>query len=68
MERQQTGKEITGNAGMRQLFLQHVGQTSEAPLALHITKALGSSLWDADGKGTCRSLKRRFSKVAKEMP
>jgi len=50
MERQQTGKEITGNAGMRQLFLQHVGQTSEAPLALHITKALGSSLWDADGK------------------
>ncbi len=34
----------------RQLFLQHVGQTSEAPLALHIVKAEGSKLWDADGK------------------
>jgi acetylornithine/N-succinyldiaminopimelate aminotransferase len=34
----------------RQLFLQHVGQTSQAPLALHITKAQGSSMWDADGK------------------
>gem|GEM_PF-5444365 len=34
----------------RQLFLQHVGQTSEAPLALHIEKAEGSKLWDADGK------------------
>lgn len=35
---------------MRQLFLQHVGQTSEAPLALNIVKAAGSRLWDADGK------------------
>ncbi len=34
----------------RQLFLQHVGQTSEAPLCLHIVKALGSKMWDADGK------------------
>ena len=34
----------------RQLFLNHVGQTSPAPLALHIVKAAGSSLWDADGK------------------
>jgi len=34
----------------RELFLRHVGQTSEAPLALNITKAEGSLLWDADGK------------------
>jgi acetylornithine/succinyldiaminopimelate/putrescine aminotransferase len=34
----------------RQLFLSHVGQTSEAPLALEIVKASGSTLWDVDGK------------------
>ena len=34
----------------RQLFLQHVGQTSEAPLCLNIIKAAGSKMWDADGK------------------
>ena len=34
----------------RQLFLDHVGQTSEAPLALEIVKAEGSKLFDADGK------------------
>ncbi len=34
----------------RQLFLQHVGQTSEAPLALEIVKAQGCKLYDADGK------------------
>ena len=34
----------------RQLFLQHVGQTSEAPLCLNIVKAAGSKMWDADGK------------------
>ncbi len=34
----------------RQLFLQHVGQTSEAPLCLNIVKASGSHMWDADGK------------------
>lgn len=34
----------------RQLFLQHVAQTSAAPLALEIVKAEGSILWDADGK------------------
>lgn len=34
----------------RQLFLNHVGQTSEAPMALEIVKAAGSSLWDKDGK------------------
>ena len=37
-------------ATMRQLFLQHVGQTSPAPLALHITKASGAKMWDANGK------------------
>ncbi len=34
----------------RQLFLDHVGQTSEAPLCLNIVKAEGSKMWDADGK------------------
>lgn len=34
----------------RQLFLQHVAQTSDAPLALEIVKAEGMHMWDADGK------------------
>lgn len=34
----------------RQLFLNHVGQTSPAPLALEIVKATGSTLIDVDGK------------------
>lgn len=34
----------------RQLFLQHVGQTSAAPLCLHIVKAEGTSMWDDSGK------------------
>lgn len=34
----------------RELFLMHVGQTSEAPLCLNIVKAEGSLMWDADGK------------------
>jgi acetylornithine/N-succinyldiaminopimelate aminotransferase len=34
----------------RQLFLSHVGQTSEAPLALEIVKAEGCKLFDADGR------------------
>lgn len=34
----------------RQLFLNHVGQTSEAPLALEIVKASGSTMWDINGK------------------
>lgn len=34
----------------RQLFLNHVGQTSEAPLALEIIRAEGCKLFDADGK------------------
>lgn len=34
----------------RQLFLDHVGQTSETPLALEIVKAAGSTLWDVSGK------------------
>ena len=37
-------------ASLRNLFLAHVGQTSEAPLALHITKAKGTKMWDAAGK------------------
>jgi len=34
----------------RQLFLQHIGQTSEAPLGLEIEKAKGIYLYDNDGK------------------
>jgi acetylornithine/N-succinyldiaminopimelate aminotransferase len=34
----------------RQLFLQHVGQTSPEPLALDIVKASGCYLYDASGK------------------
>ncbi len=34
----------------RQLFLNHVGQTSPAPLAIEMVKAKGCSLWDVDGK------------------
>ncbi|MFT4022967.1 MAG: aspartate aminotransferase family protein [Flavihumibacter sp.] len=35
---------------LRQLFLRHVGQTSDAPLALEIVKAKGMELEDAAGK------------------
>lgn len=35
---------------LRQLFLQHVAQTSTAPLALEIVKAEGCELIDASGK------------------
>ncbi|WP_132056026.1 aspartate aminotransferase family protein [Pseudocnuella soli] len=35
---------------LRQLFLQHVAQTSTAPLAIEVVKAEGSTLWDASGK------------------
>ncbi|MEP7238707.1 MAG: aspartate aminotransferase family protein [Ferruginibacter sp.] len=34
----------------RQLFLNHVAQTSDAPLCLEIVKAEGCQLFDADGK------------------
>ncbi|WP_298715925.1 aspartate aminotransferase family protein [Chitinophaga sp.] len=34
----------------RQLFLQHVAQTSDAPLALEMVKAQGMYMWDASGK------------------
>ena len=34
----------------RQLFLQHVGQTSDAPLCLEIIRAKGCKMWDVDGK------------------
>lgn len=34
----------------RELFLQHVAQTSTAPLAIEIVKAEGCTMWDANGK------------------
>ena len=30
----------------RRLFFQHVAQTSDAPLAIHVKKAAGSRIWD----------------------
>ena len=44
------GEQRTSAITNRQLFLSHVGQTSEAPLALEIVKARGCTLWDVDGK------------------
>lgn len=40
----------TGGMTNRQLFLNHIGQTSDAPLALEIVKAEGCKMWDVDGK------------------
>ena len=34
----------------RQLFLNHIGQTSSSPLALEIVKAEGCKMWDVNGK------------------
>jgi acetylornithine/succinyldiaminopimelate/putrescine aminotransferase len=34
----------------RELFLQHVAQTSTTPLALEIVKAEGCNMWDKNGK------------------
>jgi acetylornithine/N-succinyldiaminopimelate aminotransferase len=34
----------------RQIFLNHIGQTSPDPIALEIVKACGSKLYDANGK------------------
>jgi acetylornithine/N-succinyldiaminopimelate aminotransferase len=34
----------------RELFLRHVGQTSDAPLALEMVRASGCSMWDSQGK------------------
>ena len=46
-----SGLPLRGTGGSnRQLFLNHVGQTSEAPLALEIVKAAGCKLYDAAGK------------------
>lgn len=35
---------------IRQLFQQHQAQTSPVPIGLHITRAAGNYLYDADGK------------------
>lgn len=37
-------------ADINRLFLRHQAQTSTAPLALHIVRAAGNYLYDADGK------------------
>ena len=43
---------FTGARGItnRQLFLNHVGQTSDSPLCLEIVKAEGCKMWDVNGK------------------
>ena len=43
-------KSLTGIMNIRRIFLDHVGQTSPTPLALHIVKAAGCKMWDADAK------------------
>ncbi|MCB0643702.1 MAG: aminotransferase class III-fold pyridoxal phosphate-dependent enzyme, partial [Phaeodactylibacter sp.] len=35
---------------LRQLFLQHVAQTSPFPLSLHVDRAEGMYLYDPDGR------------------
>ncbi|MEN9300047.1 MAG: hypothetical protein RLZZ429_2360, partial [Bacteroidota bacterium] len=34
----------------RELFLQHVAQTSAAPIGLEMKNALGIHIWDVEGK------------------
>ncbi len=34
----------------RQLFFNHIAQTSDAPIALEIARAAGIKMWDTDGK------------------
>jgi acetylornithine/N-succinyldiaminopimelate aminotransferase len=43
-------KSYFSNMNLRQLFLQHVAQTSGAPLAIDIVKAEGAELFDRSGK------------------
>jgi acetylornithine/succinyldiaminopimelate/putrescine aminotransferase len=33
----------------RRLFFQHVAQTSDAPIAIHVKEASGSKIWDENG-------------------
>ena len=35
---------------LRQLFFQYVAQTSSSPIAIEVSKAEGSKIWDVDGK------------------
>ena len=39
-----------GGITNRQLFLNHIGQTSDSPLCLEIVKAEGCKIWDVNGK------------------
>ena len=39
-----------GAMNTRQLFQQHVAQTSDSPVGLHIASAKGNYLFDVDGK------------------
>ena len=34
----------------RQLFLQHIAQTSQTPIGIEMVKASGIYLWDIEGK------------------
>jgi acetylornithine/succinyldiaminopimelate/putrescine aminotransferase len=42
--------DLRGQGGNRYIFLNHIGQTSDAPLAIEIVKAEGCKMWDAEGK------------------
>jgi acetylornithine/succinyldiaminopimelate/putrescine aminotransferase len=43
-------KETTMTLSNRQLFLQHIAQTSPAPIGLEIVKAEGVYMWEKEGK------------------
>lgn len=47
---QDEAKHKAGVCSNRNLFLQHLGQTSAEPLAFEIVKAEGARLWDAEGR------------------
>lgn len=38
------------NMNPRELFFRHIAQTSPAPLAIHMDRAEGCTVWDRDGK------------------
>lgn len=48
--KKKSNKVTAGTGNQRQLFFDHVAQTSPAPIGLEIVKAKGSTLTDASGK------------------
>ena len=42
-------KTATARTALYDSFVQHVCQTSDAPLGLVVARAQGSTIWDVDG-------------------